>query len=410
MSQEHFFRKRSRRLGYLLAVSCFLNISLLSFGMYEWKEGGFSFLAISSFRPQKSKLYRQSGKEQPTLTKSLQELRDLDFQALVAILDDSTSVGEGYTRQALALSMLAHKHYFDVGRALGHTVPVRRLFTYISEEIVLYPDLSPTDFAACRQFALQEKWPKTCEGLLVQYKEAQDPLLKETILQTVEYRTVEILLTRGTDISRDAIFDLVLAVEYNKVKNLHQEMVKAQDFSPEVRRGFLVALLPHSAQILFKTDPRFAAHSLSDKEVLALLTALEKNPVYAREYALELLDSPRSKVIWNRAFLFLCESLQLNPQTESRAQLLKRFGRALPQKTVAVAPASTPKKPAPVVQPKPQPKVLTHVVQQGDTLWHLSKRYGIDIQKIKQYNKLTSDALKPGTTLKIPPKEPAKQK
>ncbi len=411
MSQEQFFRKRSRRLGYLLGVSCFLNISLLSFGMYEWKEGGFSFLAVSSFRPQKSKLYRQAGKDLPTLTKSLQELELLDFEALVASLSDETPVACGYTKQALALSLLGHRHYFDISRAVGHTIPVRRLFTYISEEIVLYPDLDAKDFQSAALFAKSERFPKTCEGLLVQYKESQDPLLKDTILQTAEYRSVEMLLTRGTDISRDAIFELLQKIEYQEIGKLHQEMLKAQDFSPEVRRGFLVSILPHSAEMLFKTDPRFSAQSLSDKQVLLLLGALESNPSFAKEYAVELLDSPRSKAIWNRAFLFLCDTLQLDPKAETRNTILKRFGKTKPEAEVPVVKTQAPaakkveKKLTQVPQP---PKEKLHVVQQGDTLWHLSKRYGIDIQTLKKYNKLSSDSLKPGSTLKIPPKDQKK--
>ncbi len=417
MSQEQFFKKRSKRLGYLLGVSCFLNISLLSFGMYEWKEGGFSFLAVSSFRPQKSKLYRQNGTDLPTLTKSLQELDELDFQTLTSVLKDNALVAEGYSKQALALSLLAHRHYFDVQRALGHPIPVRRLFTYISEEIVLYPDLDDKDFQKAHEFATSERFPKTCQGLLLQHKEMPDPLLKETILQTSEYRTVEILLTRGTDISRDAIFDLLQKIDYKEIQKLHQEMLKAQDFSPEVRRGFLIANLPHSAEILYKTDPRFAAHTLSDKQVLSLLSTLESNPQYAKEYAVELLDSPRSKAIWNRAYLFLCDQLQLDPKQETRDSMLKRFGRVQPKKEAPPAPPKkkeeapapkTPAKPSAKPSPKPAPiqppKEKLHVVQQGDTLWHLSKRYGIDIQTLKKYNKLSSDALKPGSTLKIPPK------
>lgn len=462
MSQELFFRKRCKRLGYALGLSCFLNVSLLAFGLYEWQEAGFSFLATSSFRPQKSKLYRQSGKELATLTQSLRELETLDYDSLVMALADDAQVAEGYKKQHLSLSVLAHKHHFDVQRALGAEVPVRRLFRYMSQndessEIVLYPDLSAQQFTSVLEFAKAEKWPFTPEGLLARYKVDQDPELKEAFLQTDDYRCVELLLLRKTQVSKEAVFDFITSIDYALIKNLHHEMLKAQDFSAEVRRGFLLSAMPESAEMLFKTDPRFCVHSLTDKQAEMLLEALAKSPDSAQKYAIALLEGPRSKVVWNKAISVLCQQLELDSQVETRHQLLERFGRIKPQ--IAQAATKSEVKPALVPQPikpaaakpvlakelpakalpnnqktaakpsikplaskplaakptgspkaiatakpqvKPQNYEIVHVVQAGDTLWHLSKRYGVDIEKIKKHNKLTSDALKPGSTLRIP--------
>lgn len=423
MSQELFYKKRCKRLGVILAASCLLNVSLLAFGLYEWQEAGFSSLALSAFRPHKSKLYRQNGKELPTLTQSLRELELLEYDALVAMLADETLVSEGYKKQDLAVAMLGHKYYFDVDRALGGPLAVRRFFTYMSQNeaqagIILYPD---ADIEVIKQFQKREKWPFTSEGLLVEYKKAQDPEVKDAFLLSNEYRTLELLLTRGTTVSRDEIFDFVTRVDYTLVKNLHAEMVKSQDFSPEVRKGFLVGALPHSAVILYKTDPRFTTHSLTDKQALMLLEVLN-----SKEYALSLLEAPRSKKVWSAAMAML------DPTCDSRQTLLERHGRVakapvkLPEKSpeksklqpklqqtvqppvpskpkpAAKPVAKTPVKTAPKSAPKPADKL--HVVQQGDNLWNISKRYGVDIDTIKKYNKLTSDALKPGSTLRIPPK------
>lgn len=446
MSQELFFRKRCKRLGYALGLSCFLNVSLLAFGLYEWQEAGFSFLAASSFRPQKSKLYRQSGKDLPTLTQVLRELEALEYESVVEALASDANVAEGYKRQHLALSVLAHKHHFDVRRALGSEVPVRRLFRYMSQndessEIILYPDVSALELAAVAEFAKNEKWPFTPEGLYVRYKQEQNPELKDALMQTNEYRCVELLLLRKAGISKDEVFDFVMCIDYAHIKNLYHEMVKAQDFSAEVRRGFLLSALPESASLLFKTDSRFCIHSLGDNQAKMLLAALAKSPDSAQKYALALLEGPRSKAVWDAAIQVLCVELQLDAATQNRHQLLERFGRIKPQiaqitpKQAAVkqAPPKIEAKPAPLPSlakaapkatlnrppakplaskvkaanaPKPQAKAkqyeIVHVVQAGDTLWHLSKRYGVDVETIKKHNKLTSDALKPGSTLRIP--------
>uniref|UniRef100_UPI0040480FBC LysM peptidoglycan-binding domain-containing protein n=1 Tax=Roseivirga sp. TaxID=1964215 RepID=UPI0040480FBC len=48
------------------------------------------------------------------------------------------------------------------------------------------------------------------------------------------------------------------------------------------------------------------------------------------------------------------------------------------------------------------PNTKQHTVQQGDTLWDISRMYkGLTIEKIKQLNNLKSNSLKPGMTLRI---------
>ena len=61
--------------------------------------------------------------------------------------------------------------------------------------------------------------------------------------------------------------------------------------------------------------------------------------------------------------------------------------------------SSTPKQ---IVRNQPLPNSKTHIVQSGDTLWDISRMYqGLTISRIKELNKLKTDRLKPGMTLKI---------
>jgi LysM repeat protein len=72
------------------------------------------------------------------------------------------------------------------------------------------------------------------------------------------------------------------------------------------------------------------------------------------------------------------------------------------KKTVAVtkAPLSkTPPQPAKIAQKNPDKK---HLVQDGDTLWKISRKYNVNVDQLKASNKLESDTLRPGKTLKIP--------
>lgn len=45
---------------------------------------------------------------------------------------------------------------------------------------------------------------------------------------------------------------------------------------------------------------------------------------------------------------------------------------------------------------------ISHVIKRGDTLWSISKLYGVSVNEIKKINNLTNDFLVPGKILKIP--------
>jgi LysM repeat protein len=46
-----------------------------------------------------------------------------------------------------------------------------------------------------------------------------------------------------------------------------------------------------------------------------------------------------------------------------------------------------------------------YIVQEGDSLWKISRRFGVDMEVIKRANELQSNAIQPGTMLKIPGKD-----
>ncbi len=47
-------------------------------------------------------------------------------------------------------------------------------------------------------------------------------------------------------------------------------------------------------------------------------------------------------------------------------------------------------------------KFVYHIVQPGDTLWNIAKRYeGVTVEELKSINRLSSNQLKPGTKLKV---------
>lgn len=85
-----------------------------------------------------------------------------------------------------------------------------------------------------------------------------------------------------------------------------------------------------------------------------------------------------------------------------------------PGVVVTAAPVGNqPTAPAPTVSPLGTPGVIssqnaqiggqrTHIVQQGDTLYNISRRFGVTVDQLKQRNGLVGDMIRVGQQLTIP--------
>ena len=72
----------------------------------------------------------------------------------------------------------------------------------------------------------------------------------------------------------------------------------------------------------------------------------------------------------------------------------------------SISPPPSPR-PAPTAAPPPAPKPTPpkaryHTVAKGDTLFAISRRYGVSVARIKSTNGLSSDLIRIGQTLRIP--------
>lgn len=56
--------------------------------------------------------------------------------------------------------------------------------------------------------------------------------------------------------------------------------------------------------------------------------------------------------------------------------------------------------------PPPRPTGDTHTVVAGETLWSISRRFGCSVPELMSWNNLTTDAIKPGQTLRVRPATP----
>jgi len=77
---------------------------------------------------------------------------------------------------------------------------------------------------------------------------------------------------------------------------------------------------------------------------------------------------------------------------------------ATPEPVVEVKPLPPPPPPAPVAAPAAAEETTTYIVQRGDYLAKISKKFNVTINSIKRVNGLKSDTLKIGQKLKLPGK------
>ncbi|MEJ2284942.1 MAG: LysM domain-containing protein [Desulfobacterales bacterium] len=83
-------------------------------------------------------------------------------------------------------------------------------------------------------------------------------------------------------------------------------------------------------------------------------------------------------------------------------QIIKELG-ALHRKTGA-GPAPKPKATPPVAKSPVQKKVNVHEVKAGDTLYSISRHYGLTVDQLRTFNNIGKDAaIRPGQKLKLSP-------
>ncbi len=385
--------RKFRILTLSLIFSGALNIGLIA-----------AFLAVVWQNKQPTFAFAQAAPQNPLLASSnahiIQELSQLSFRELCACLTNKDLLEEGYTKRDLALAVLGTYRHIDVEKALSGSLHQRRILSLAPDQTIeLYPGLTDEQFKAILQFVYLEKWPLTAEGLfkLVQKtKQPRDASLDAAFSMTSQFYALQLLFQK-TDAPQETSSLIRLASEgsWDLLDRFAREQTQMLDLSVEKRRRLLLSYLslrsPSAADLLLRTDFDFVLKKLDDQgivDVLDLAAGDELEP-----FCKALLQSPRSDVVWQN----------------SLKRLYARLGQPLPaslnlQEEVARFTGSAPSAPAVLEEPlsKELPSWTFYTVQEGDTLWKISRLHQIKIDTLIQSNELEKDRLYPGMTLRIP--------
>lgn len=393
----------------------------------------------------------------------IRNLRGMSMEQLIAKLNETQLVENGYSQRDLVLGALITFHHFDLPRALlGQTQPTQhRMMPYGKNkegkllEIIVHPGLSEPQFQAIVQYAQTERWPLTSQGLFQRLRKPggqQDLSLVDAFYLTPEFLAVEMLFNRSEkNVEKRELLAMLTQGDWSLLSSFVEQQRQVQDLSPARRQKLLIDYIDResraAAYIMLKTDPGFALRKLDDEHVIAMLKLLVEKRNDSEQFALILLTSPRSDAVWQAASVRLFEFAgEPVPQKDAYNAALARFVKqkasepspaprsvASPMPKAMTKPAAPSavktkkdkteiakksiakkslgkkeiatadkKKPA---TPKKSPEARRprmYVVSDGDSLWKIAKRFDADVEAIRKVNRLKSDSLKPGTALLIP--------
>ena len=337
--------------------------------------------------------------------------KTLSRDQLIAKLSQKTLLEDGFSERDLALGCLVTLHHFHLFKALTEPSPYiqTRILTCGEnhDKILTYPGLSEKQFERIIRYAATEKWPLTSRGLfllLKAQKDVRDPTLADAFYLTTEFLNMETLFNRSEiTLEKEELLNFLVEGEWKTVAEFSAKQKLEQDLSMDARRRLLFEYIQQGSQkaakILLKLDFDYVVKKMDDKSLIGLLKLLTEKFDLSAKLAQLLLNSPRSDTVRDMA------SDKLAAYGESTFHLKKAAEYLLTkeQKKPEDVPKAThlPAKITPVLKAAPL-KAKTYIVQEGDSLWKISRKFRVDIDALKACNRLSSDCLQPGTVLKVP--------
>ena len=411
-SYENQWMRRVKKLTQALLFSIALNIGLLaSFAYIAFKEKH----QIVAYAPKAA--IKETALEAESNVSVLRAYSQLPFQELLLKLENTELVEEGLSKRDLALSCLVVFHNFNLERALGGLVLQKRLLPFPSADgqesmdLAVFPGLADYQFQAILQYAKTEKWPFTSQGLFYEIKRTSaqiDTSLLEAFYLAPEFHMIQMLFVRtGIAISKEHLVQLVAEGEWKTLKEFTEAQKDLADFTPDRRRALLVEYFNGgskiAARVLLETDLEFSLKRLDDAQSVAMLEMCPEKFLELELFAKGLLNSPRADPVWKKAaqslYVFVGEAM---PEPYDHQAVLRRFlPEALPPVQQEVA-APVSEKQAPVAASSSEKKKQIHVIEAGDSLWKISRKYHVSVEELKKANHLETEKLRLGKQLEIP--------
>lgn len=389
--------------GFIFSVA--VNIALLT---------SLVFNAVKKREPQVKLSSQQLAQKKGviSLKKTLVELSGKSFQELVAQLENTDHIEDGFSQRDIALSILSHQYNLDVNRALlGQNIALR--FVAIqpangqSYEYPIFSAVSDSQYKLIQTFIQNEKWPLTSFGLFKKLAQGvNDETLKNAFYLTKEFMYVDALFC-SLAISKEVLLNIILQGSWETLNSFISEHHQVQEFSNPLRIQFLSQYLDsaseYAARLILEIDAPYALKKLTDSQILALLGLLEHKSSLSENFAVHLALGNRSDTVRQEACRLLYHySGQTSPDPFSYQEAMLFVSNKYHMDSIEPLMSTIADvKAVPEVETKSSAKKL-YIVQEGDNLWKIAKKNHVGVDKLKKTNNLNSDLIRVGTTLVIP--------
>lgn len=302
-----------------------------------------------------------------------EKIESASFAELVEMLLDPVTLIARKRACDLAFLTLVERFDFDWKRATSSG----KLPLSDEERLLLY------------QFAKREVWPIGPRGLFEKLKEGnRDPALLRLFFQSEPFLLVETLLQRQKlPIQRGQLLTLLLDGKWELLEQFCKAQEKGANWSQNRAFSFLLEYVQErsemAAYLLVLHDPDKLLSSLDDSTLTKVLCLLNAPTVESKKFMHRLLQSDRAEPIKRLAGQRVCDFSGGNEVALERpgiGQLRPLFREQIPR--------------------SPSPR--EHVVQDGESLWLIAKRYHVELDALIQANHLQSTTIRRGQVLKLP--------
>lgn len=382
--------QKPRWIFQTLVLSVALNVALLGvFFYYLIRDNPLHFC----YRPKEI----VKSQHPPIPPGFLDRLPAVSFGHLLELLNDDRKMEYGFCVREVALGALAAFHDFDVERGLGRGRLSKHIWEYEGKRFLLFPGLSEADFETLKIFAHAEQWPLTCQGLFKRIRDSGlencDSGLIGFFCHTPEFVLFETLFARTRlPIQKRSVLNLALEGGWEKFAAFIAEQQAGVDFSHEARQKVLLGAIDEgsktAAYLLLITDAPFAAHQLDDVHLAHVLDLLTAKTQESLQFAQTVAASSRIDPVRQKAMARISEYTG-NAPGEVAGHFYEKPGQKDLRPVFRQAPPAA-------------PPSGSHVVQEGESLWIIARKYKISTDALMEANQMQNSVIRPGKTLKIP--------
>lgn len=383
MAVVHKKNLKPLRIYYALFISGALNIvCLLGFAYVYY----FGQTAYFSKEPLAKTLPTSYALLTPSMEIVLREYSSFSFEGLCREVEKAEHVEQGFCKSDLALAILVSFYQIDIERAMGSIELERRAYAFApiagekAVELHLYPGIKGEKLQQIQRFLSQEIYPFTTQGLFEKIQaDAQSPKdLVQTFMMSDEFLALHLALSKAREsVPKDVVYSMVFEGDwelFERYSAIAKRHFKQLEMGP-LFKDYIQAGSNMAAYLAILLEKEYVLKHFSDDQLMALLEKIEPKNLEVTAFLKDIMLSMRQQKIQTMA------SSKLHMPSQPVVE------------TVAVA----------VEAEVEQDSAYTwHQIKEGETLWGLSRNYGVDVEMIKRENSLSSSKLIPGKKLKIP--------